>query len=390
MVFIRMHVHPSGLNFANQKKVVMMRDVGKLSWEKISKKVQNLKQKRPPWKTCARAYDKFSAQSGHAEYKYANCGRPAKLTEALKAWLVKRLLYLRRRSVCTSTMLQRELARVHKVKVEASSIRRALLLQGYKWLPRAKKPLYSKEVKAERVAFAEAVLGMTPAQWNKFIALAMDGVVLTMPPKGIVDRENFIRADDRFVWRKPSEKASEELQGHDRYSKQAPLNRCVPLWGGVSANGFAAVLWHDERKVCAEDYAKAVREGALTKAIKSLKPSRSNGPWTIIVDNETFLRSPLSQTAHAACKVSLLKLPPKSPDLNPVEKFWAWLRRRLKALDLEDLVKKRPLLGRTAYRERVKRILRTKKAHEVAANCASGLPKVAREVKRRNGASTRG
>ena len=110
----------------------------------------------------------------------------------------------------------------------------------------------------------------------------------------------------------------------------------------------------------------------------------------IIVDNETFLRTPLTQTAHAACKASLLKLPPKSPDLNPVEKFWAWLRRRLKALDLEDLVKKRPLLGRTAYRERVKRILRTKKAHEVAANCASGLPKVAREVKRRNGASTRG
>ena len=75
---------------------------------------------------------------------------------------------------------------------------------------------------------------------------------------------------------------------------------------------------------------------------------------------------------------------------NPVEKFWAWLRRHLRALDLQDAVAKRPVLGKTAYRERVRRVLHTKKATRVARNCTLGLAKVCREVLRKTGAATRG
>ena len=35
-----------------------------------------------------------------------------------------------------------------------------------------------------------------------------------------------------------------------------------------------------------------------------------------------------------------------SPDLNPIEKFWAWLRNRLRQRDLEDLQAGRPALGK--------------------------------------------
>ena len=44
---------------------------------------------------------------------------------------------------------------------------------------------------------------------------------------------------------------------------------------------------------------------------------------------------------------------PKSPDLNPVEMFWGWLRKKLRSMDLEDLRKKRRPLGKTAYTARV-------------------------------------
>ena len=79
------------------------------------------------------------------------------------------------------------------------------------------------------------------------------------------------------MYRKRGEKGSPELSGGDRYAKQAPMNRCLPLWGGVSENGFAVVIWHKKRKMCADEYAEAVGAGALTKAIKSLKPARPNG-----------------------------------------------------------------------------------------------------------------
>ena len=39
--------------------------------------------------------------------------------------------------------------------------------------------------------------------------------------------------------------------------------------------------------------------------------------------------------------------------LNPVEIFWGWLRKKLRSMDLEDMRKKRRLLGKTAYTARV-------------------------------------
>lgn len=53
---------------------------------------------------------------------------------------------------------------------------------------------------------------------------------------------------------------------------------------------------------------------------------------TIILDNATFhKKSVLVQLAEAAgCRV--LFLPPYSPELNPIEKKWAWLKKMLRKL----------------------------------------------------------
>jgi len=60
-------------------------------------------------------------------------------------------------------------------------------------------------------------------------------------------------------------------------------------------------------------------------------------------------------------------------------------------MDLNDLVKKRQVPGRTAYKERVRRLLKSPKAQQVAKNIYRGLRKTALEVKNRGGkASSRG
>lgn len=53
---------------------------------------------------------------------------------------------------------------------------------------------------------------------------------------------------------------------------------------------------------------------------------------TVVLDNASFHRKAvLRELAHkAGCQI--LFLPPYSPDLNPIEKFWAWLKGRLRKI----------------------------------------------------------
>ncbi len=81
--------------------------------------------------------------------------------------------------------------------------------------------------------------------------------------------------------------------------------------------------------------------------------------------------------------------PPRSPDLNPIEKFWAWLRGKLHQLDQADLQAKRPSVGRTAFKARVRAVFRSLKAQQVAAVCVRGLRNVCHEVVLKKGAMAR-
>ena len=116
----------------------------------------------------------------------------------------------------------------------------------------------------------------------------------------------------------------------------------------------------------------------------SVNPRR-HAPWTVLCDNESFLRSPLAREAHRRAQIKLWKMPPRSPDLNPIEKYWSWLRRALLRKDLEDLRKGRPVPGRTAYVARVRAINRSQRAQAVAASCAKGLKRVCQLVAEKRG-----
>ena len=130
--------------------------------------------------------------------------------------------------------------------------------------------------------------------------------------------------------------------------------------------------------------------GKLSKAITSLNLAKPTGPWWVLCDNESFLRAKKTQQAYRDAKVNLWRIPPRSPDLNPVERFWSWLRRKLRAMGLKDAVAKRPVLGKMAYKSRVRTVCSSQQAQRVAMACARGLKKVCKEVVRNKGAATSG
>ena len=388
MPVVSENVHPRSLTFPQQRRLVLLRDVQKLSWEAIAKQVVNRLGQRPSWKTCANLHEAFKRRKNRAPYKYHRCGRKSTLTKADEDWLVKRLETLRATAVCTSVSLRRDLAKTRKVVVSAMTVRRVLQARGLQWLQRSKKPKYSDEVKACRLAFAVGVLAMTEAALRKKLSLAMDGVVLSAPPSSALARQNFCKAAETHVWRLPSERNSPALAGADPYRKQVPVNRALPLWGGVSAGGFAVVLWHEGKKVTAEEWAAAVKAGKLTAAVRKLKPTKPNGPWFVLADNESFPRAPASRREHEKANATLWDIPPKSPDLNPVELFWAWTRAALARMDLRDLQQNKAAITKNNFKVRVQSLFRTKKAQRVAASCARNLRKVCQEVQKVGGAAS--
>jgi hypothetical protein len=231
---------------------------------------------------------------------------------------------------------------------------------------------------------------MSRPELRRHLSFAMDGVILTMPPEDPIDRHNYCHLGETHMWRRPNELASPALSGADKYGKQVPLSRAIPLWGGIAETGFAPVLEHEHKKLTSEEWAAAVDSGKLESALLKLHPERRRGPWHVLCDNESFLRAPRSRTAHDALRVRLWQIPARSPDLNPVEKYWGWLRRQLRAQDLADLAAKRPVLIKAAYRKRIKATVSSARSRRVARAYVRGLRKVCLEVIRRKGAATRG
>ena len=385
------NIHPLSLNFANERRAVILRTVQKLSFAKIRLKLKNRKGDRPSKELVRTTVKLFDTRSGSRRFKYGNCGRKAwKVDREVSKFLVARLKALRTKCVCTATTLQRELASKRQLKLACSTIRKILFKAGYRWSRRAQKPKLDKKRMQERLEFCQRVLDMGPAQVAKELTLSMDGVVLSTPPKDKVDRANFCSTGDTHMYRLPSESASPDLAANDEYAKQVPLSRAVPFWGAISPRGFSVITFHPTKKIQVEEWVSAVESGMLTAAIKQGRPFKARGPWRVLCDNEGFLHARDSKAALRKQKINLWHVPARSPDINVIEKYWSYLRRELRRRDLNDLVKKRPAMGKMEYRQRVLAISRLPKSNQVAANIFKSFTKVCKKVVEAKGARIRG
>ena len=83
-------VHPDGLSFHQQKRVVLLRDVEGLSFAKIAKKAKNLKGKLPSKQLVSDVYNGFDTKKARRPSAYKKCGRkPYKVTAEVEAFLVR-------------------------------------------------------------------------------------------------------------------------------------------------------------------------------------------------------------------------------------------------------------------------------------------------------------
>ena len=287
----------------------------------------------------------------------------------------------------TSVTLQADLAKEKGVRVDDATIRKFLKSRAYSWMARSQKRKYTIPQRKARVKFAKKVLRLSVAQLKKKLDLSLDGVILSMPPSEPTERFNYVWGGETFMWRKRGEANLPALAGAWEYKKQVPLARAIPLWGGISEHGAAAVMWHPTHKTNQDQWYQAVKEGKLTGAIRAINPGKRSGPYTVLCDGESFLHAKKLLPLYERQKVNLWQCPPKSPDLNPIELFWGWLRRKLRRMDLADLRAKRAPLSKLSYVQRVKSVIRTATAQRVAKKFAKRLRTSCKQVVARSGAA---
>ena len=153
-------------------------------WDRIAKKVLNLKKEHPAWATVRSIVNEFSMSKGCRKFKYARCGRkPWKVTNDVQNFVIRQLLAQRISKIVTSVTLQADLAAQKGVVLEVSTVRKILKAKGYNWFPRSQKRRYSKDAMLVRTRFAAAVLRLTKAALREKFCMSMDGVVLSMPPE---------------------------------------------------------------------------------------------------------------------------------------------------------------------------------------------------------------
>ena len=395
MAVIQEVVHDRGLNFKNQRKVVLLRDKllpnGKrMSFKKIAKRVKNLKKKATTEDVVRRVYSRFDTSKGYVKYKYARCGRSAwVITREVGAWLIRTLLSQRRKCICTATTLQQLLAKEMKVKASTRTIRRHLLSKGYKWCPRSQKRKYTAKDKRDRVKFALPLSRLGEDALAEYVTCAIDGVVISVPPQDETDRLNYCLHGQTHMYRKKDEAAKPELSGDDPYADQIPLSRAIPMWGAISALGFAEITYHKTKKLNTDEWEKVLKSGKLQKVIRKLQPSKRRGPWRFLCDGEGFLKAKVSTAYCRKKNIKMLHLPRRSPDLNPIERYWSWVRRALRTRDLKDLRNGAAALGKTAYKRRLQNLLKSKRAQTVAKATWRTLKSVSKEVVCKKGAMAR-
>ena len=379
------------LDFHNERKVIVLRDVKEYEWKDVRDNVVTIAGTPPGIRTCQRVYAEHSKRLGRRVFKFAKCGRKRwKVTKKVEACVLRRLKALRQKCVCTSTTLQRELKKEMDVSLECSTVRKILARHGYKWRPRCQKPLVDKKLAARRLVFARAILRLSRAALRAKLCLSLDGVILQMPPKDPTDRANHCLHGNTHMYRLEGEAASPQLAGEDPYPDQVPLARSIPMWGGISEGGVAIVTFHKKKKkITTSEWVKAVQAGKLKTAIESLDPVDGPGPKSFLCDGENFLHAKASKAAYAADSLKAWQVPPSSPDLNPVEKFWGWFRRQLRAKDLADLRTKRPVLTKEQYKARIRAICTSAKAQAVAKKFAADLRRVCKEVVEKKGQRSR-
>lgn len=276
-----------------------------------------------------------------------NCGRPRKITVRDERNILRSIYRLRNeQSSFTAKRIQEEANLAH---VHIRTIVRYLNKHGFKYRQARKKGLLTKQDKIKRTAFAKEMLKSKREDfWKKEISFYFDGV-------GFAHKRNphgEARATGTMAWRKPKEGLRRTTKGRKEGS------------GGKMAHFFVAIAYNKGTVLC-KQYTDRLTGASFGQFVREYFPAafeRSADPHgkLFLQDGDPRQGSKAARAAMDEIECTMFPIPPRSPDLNPIENMFHSVRRQLAedALRLE--------IKRETFREFSCRVRKTIKRFPVA------------------------
>ena len=192
---------------------------------------------------------------------------------------------------------------------------------GYYFLQARKKGMLNEKDKKQRLKYAKQMkchLSSNPNFWKEDIAFYLDGVSFVHKRNPL----NNSASPKARVWRKQGE----GLQITAKGSKELAGGRRLHLLVAI-AHGKGVILKEPYEKMNGRFFSQFIRDH-FNLCFAAASPKR-NGQRIFVMDNDPSQNSGPACEAMEEVEAERHKIPPRSPDLNPIENIFHVLRNLL-------------------------------------------------------------
>ena len=258
--------------------------------------------------------------------RHYNKGRPHVLRDREKRHIIRKLLLLRKETKGNFTLLDvRKRANVRK-EVSDSSVMRVIHKDGYKVRDSPPKGVLSEEDLKIRLKFARYAKKMLSSDvWTKEISFYLDGTGFTYK----INPSLHAQRSNRRTYRKEKERCNLYCTGPGKHEGT----------GGRVAK-FMVTIAYRKGVTLAQEYKETLNGEMFAQFIKQYFPPcfrKSGNPKgkLFLQDGDPSQNSRVAMEALAKIGGRKFSIPPRSPDLNPIENIFNIAKRRMRKEAME-------------------------------------------------------
>ena len=246
-------------------------------------------------------------------------GRPKIISERTKRYLERELLKMREEvgSFHISDLMQ-STGMPYRIASERT-VRRALQKEGYGNYNSRKKGVLSLEDLKERVSFAKQMVKKYPSKfWTHDVAFFLDAVHFVFKTQPL----SHSSTPSSKIWRKRCEGLKRSCTAKGR--KEGTGGKYVKILAAISYNkGF--ILCEPYEQMTGEYFATFVRTH-----FNDMFEDAGKDSYTWVQDGDRSQNSAQAKQAMKDVNAHLLSIPPRSPDINPIENVFHLVQKKLR------------------------------------------------------------